>query len=159
MLASHLNPGLVTYIFHCGFRAIGKEYEKCRSRVEKLYKINYIRSRVTKITQDGKGNPVVWFEDTESREINQVTLDLVVLSPALLPSKETRKLAEILGLKIDKYSFIETDPIYPMETTRPGIYACGFCRGPATIPESIVQASAAAARAAELLLPELIGAR
>ncbi len=151
MLASHLNPGLITQIFHTGFRAIGKEFEKCRARGERLYGINYIRSRVTKITQDRKGNPVVWYENTESREINQLAFDLVVLAPALLPSKGTKRLAEILGIKTDRYAFIDTDPIYPMETTRAGIYACGFCRGPADIPDSIAQASAAAARAAEFL--------
>ena len=151
MLAAQLTPGLKAYVFHTGFRAIGKEFEKCRARGEREYKISYIRSRVTKITEDGKGNPIVWYEDTESREIKQLSFDLVVLATSLLPSKGTDKLAELLGIERDKHSFIKTDEVYPADTTRPGIYACGYCRGPADIPESVAQASAAAARAAEFL--------
>jgi heterodisulfide reductase subunit A len=151
MLATTLNPGLTAYIFHTGFRAIGKEFEKCRARGEREFKLNYIRSRVTKITEDGKGNPIVWYEDTESREIKQMPVDLVVLATSYLPSTGTRKVAELLGIETGKHGFVATDDMFAMDSSRPGIYACGYCRGPADIPESVAQASGAAARAAEFL--------
>jgi heterodisulfide reductase subunit A len=61
-------------------------------------------------------------------------------------------LADVLGVELDEYNFVKTDPFSIADTTRPGIFACGYCRGPADIPESVAQASGAAARAAQVAL-------
>jgi heterodisulfide reductase subunit A len=57
-----------------------------------------------------------------------------------------------LGFELDQFGFVKTDPFVPTDTSRPGVVACGCCLGPADIPQSVAQASAAAARAAEIAL-------
>jgi len=61
----------------------------------------------------------------------------------------------VLGIKTDEYGFFRAADliINPVDTTVPGIFACGYCLGPKTgdIPDSIMQGSATAARAAEVL--------
>ncbi len=57
--------------------------------------------------------------------------------------------SSVLGL--DEYGFFEVeDPVSsPVETSKPGVYVCGSCHGPRDIPESVAEASATAAKAAE----------
>ena len=47
----------------------------------------------------------------------------------------------------------------PTDTSRPGIFACGFCNGPCDIPEAVAQAGATAMKAGELVLPEVVAAK
>ena len=78
-------------------------------------------------------------------------VDLAVLATSLIPRPGTADLARILGIEVGSYGFIKTEPFSPMDTTRQGIFAAGCCRGPFDIPESVMQASAAAARAARFV--------
>ncbi|MFB0501177.1 MAG: hypothetical protein ACETVP_01780, partial [Candidatus Bathyarchaeia archaeon] len=58
--------------------------------------------------------------------------------------------------EVDKYGFFKAsdDITSPVDTTAPGIFACGYCLGPKTgdIPDSIMQGSATAARVTEVLM-------
>jgi heterodisulfide reductase subunit A len=76
---------------------------------------------------------------------------MVVLATACVPSASTPKLAELLGLELDENGFFKTDPLAPLDTNRAGIFVCGCAQGPMDIPESVAQASSAAARAAEVV--------
>jgi len=117
-----------------------------------------VRGRVAEITQDEQERPVIWYEDTGSNGTGSpngrkksATVDLAVLAISLAPRRGAKELASLLGIELDEYNFIKTDPFEMSDTTRPGIFACGYCRGPADIPESVAQASGAAARAAEIV--------
>jgi len=60
-------------------------------------------------------------------------------------------LAEILDIEIDNFGFYRTSAEQPLDTTRLGIFVCGCAHGPMDIPESVAQASSAAARAVQIL--------
>jgi heterodisulfide reductase subunit A len=149
MLAVEHDKEAKPYIFYTDFRAVGKGFQKYVKRGEKDYGITYIRSRVGEIEEDKDQNPVVWYEDTKTQRVQKMTLDLVVLSTSLIPYPDAKNLASILGIETDEWNFIKTDPYFPVKTTREGIFACGYCQGPLDIPESVAQASSAAACAAE----------
>ena len=73
---------------------------------------------------------------------------MVVLSSALIPSTTNEKLANVLGIELDKNGFILEDEINnPQATSRKGIYVCGCAKGPRDIPDSVASASAASAKA------------
>jgi heterodisulfide reductase subunit A len=152
MLAKEHDEESESYIFHTDFRVVGKWFQNYKQRGEKDYGIHYIRGRVGEITQDEQENPIVWYEDTMTREVKSLKLDLVVLATGAIASPGVEQLAEILGIELDENRFFKTNPLFPTDTSKPGVYICGFCRGPADIPESVAQASAAAARAAEIAL-------
>jgi len=56
-----------------------------------------------------------------------------------------------LGIELDENGFVKTpdSPSQPLDTTRPGIFACGYVHSPRDIPDSVTQASGAAGRVAE----------
>ncbi|MFQ5869956.1 MAG: hypothetical protein ACE5JC_08655 [Candidatus Zixiibacteriota bacterium] len=151
MLAKEHDPDSVSYIFHTDLRNVGKWFQKYEIRGKEEYGINFIRGRVAEITEDEETNPIVWYEDTNTQEVRNLTVDMVVLATAAMPSKGIKDLAKVLGTTTDEYGFIRTGLPFPTDTSVAGVFACGFCIAPAEIPESVAQASAAASRAAEVV--------
>ena len=151
MLAHEHDPQVESYIFYIDLRAAGKGFQEYIKRGSKEYNITYIKSVVAEIEEDEDGNPIILYEDMETGELKMMTVDLVVLATSLLPRKEVNKLAKVLGTELDEFNFIKTTPFAPLNTTKPGILACGCARGPMDIPNSVAEASGAAAKAAEIL--------
>lgn len=155
MLGREHDPESVSYIFYTDFRNVGKWFQEYEIKGRELYGINYVRGRVAEVQEDKEGNPIVWYEDTRKQEVRTLTVDLVVLATAATAAKGTKELASKLGIELDESNFVRLDPGAPADTSRLGILACGFCKGPCDIPEAVSQAGAAAMRAAELVLPEV----
>jgi len=152
ILANEHDREVHSTIFYTDLRAAGKGFQEYVSRAEREYAVTYVRGRVGEITQDTNEQPIIWYEDAESGEAGSEPVDLAVLAISLVPRRGAKELADLLGVELDEYNFIKTDPFSPMDTSRPGVFACGYCRGPADIPESVTQASGAAARAAEVVM-------
>ena len=151
ILANEHDSEVRSFIFFTDLRAIGKGFREYVGRAEKEYQVTYVRGRVAEIIQDRSQNPIICSENTETGEILRMPVDLAVLATSLIPREGVEKLAQILGVKLDHYRFFQIDPLSPTDTSKPGIFVCGYCAGPADIPESVAQASAAAARAAEVV--------
>ena len=145
------DPEVRSTIYYMDLRATGKAFEQCLDRAKNECGVRYVRARVSEISQDGDLCPILRYEDTQTGGLGQQQpVDLVVLVTGLEARRAAGAMSELLGLELADGSFIETDPFLPTDTTREGVFACGFCRGPADITESVAQGSAAAARAAEL---------
>ena len=129
-------------------RVFGKD-EELVAELKDKYGVKYIRSRVPEVIPE-EGALTVKFENLEKGTIEKLDLDMVVLAVGLLPSKTLSKLAEITGVKTDKYGYIETSLTSPLETSVPGILACGTATAPMKVRESVAQASGAALKAAGL---------
>ncbi len=152
MLAHEHHPGTKSTIFYTDLRAVGKRFQEYVARAKEEYDVAYIRSRPGKIEDTPSGNPIIWYEDTTTGETKAFETELVILCPALIPSRGTQKLAKTLGISLNRYGFVEnTDLFHPPDTSRPGIFACGYVHSPRDIPDSISQASGAAARVAEVM--------
>jgi len=152
MLAYEHDSTVKSYVFYMDLRAAGKGFQEYISRGEREYNITYVRGRVAKITEDSDKNPIVWYEDTHNSKTMMMTTDLAVLATSLMPRSDAEELAKVLGVELDEYKFFKTNPLSPLDTTKPGIFTCGCCREPTDIPESVAQASGAAERAAETIM-------
>jgi heterodisulfide reductase subunit A-like polyferredoxin len=139
------------YIFGMDIRAVGKGFEEYRNRGATEAGIHYVRTRVAEVTEDRDHTPVIWYEDTKERVVRQLPVDLVILSTGCQPSSGMIQLAEILGVELNEFGFFKTASYPPLDTTRPGVFVCGCAQSPMDIPESVAQASSAAARAAQVL--------
>jgi heterodisulfide reductase subunit A len=139
------------YILGMDIRAVGKGFEEYRNRGANEAGIQFIRSRVAEITEEKGHTPVIWYEDTKERVVRQLPVDLVILSTGCQPSAGGIKLAGLLGLELNEFGFFKTTSYPPLDTSRPGIFVCGCAHSPMDIPESVAQASSAAARAAQVL--------
>ncbi len=149
-------PNTIVTIFYIDLRAFGKGFQEFVNRAKSEYGVRFVRSSPGEIKEDPvTKNLAIWYEDTVAGRIENTEFDLVVLSPALVPRTDARELAKIMGAEVDDYGFFKASDILtsPVDTTVPGIFACGYCLGPKTgdIPDSIMQGSATAARVAEIL--------
>ncbi len=153
ILAYEHHPGTKSTIFYIDLRAVGKRFQEYVTRAKEEYNVTYIRSRPGKIDVAQNGNPIVWYEDTTTGETKKFETELVILCQALIPSRGTEELANILGIGLSEHGFVDIPAklFYPLDTTRPGIFACGYVHSPRDIPDSVAQASGAAARAAEVV--------
>jgi heterodisulfide reductase subunit A len=114
--------------------------------------VEYIRSRVAQIEEDDDNRLVFHYEDAATSRPQRMTVDMAVLATSLVPGPGVVALSDVLGLELDEYGFFRTNPFSPTDTTREGVFTCGCCRGPADIPQSVAQASGAAARAAQYVM-------
>ncbi|UCH02490.1 MAG: CoB--CoM heterodisulfide reductase iron-sulfur subunit A family protein [Candidatus Bathyarchaeota archaeon] len=151
LLAREHDPNVQSYIFSMDVRAHGKGFQQYIARGEKEYGIRYVRGRVAKISENLEGNPIIWYEETFGSIVEKMEVDLAVLATSFVPRSDTKELAAVLGVELDHYGFFKTARLAPFDSTRKGIFVCGCCREPVDIPESVAQASGAAAKAAEIV--------
>jgi heterodisulfide reductase subunit A-like polyferredoxin len=147
-------PDTEVYIFYTDIRAFGKGFREFANRAEREWGVNYFRAKPSEIREDPQTKDIsLKYEDTLTGEMKTLLVDLVVLCTALVPPQDNRKLAETLGVEVDKYGFFEVPNLLqtPLDATSPGVFLCGCCQGPKDIPDSIAQAKGAAARAAEFI--------
>lgn len=147
-------PDINSTIFYMDMRATGKNFQEFVIRAEKNYGVRYVRSRPAKVQSSTDGKGILLTYETRGLAGEQVTegFDMLVLCPALVPSKGATQLAKLLKLDLDQDQFLKcTDLRHPVDSSRKGVLLCGFAGAPMDIPESVSQASGVAARVAELL--------
>ncbi|MFX1571125.1 MAG: hydrogenase iron-sulfur subunit [Promethearchaeota archaeon] len=131
-------------IFSMDIRAVGKDFDKYIERAQNEYGVRYFRSRISNIKElDDTKDLLLYFEKEDGTVVNEV-FNLVVLAVGALPHHSTKSLAKKLNIKLNGYDFCKTKPFSPIETSREGIYVCGMFSEPKDIPETVVEASAAA---------------
>jgi heterodisulfide reductase subunit A-like polyferredoxin len=147
----HSDGPLESTIFFMDMRTYGKDFDRYYEQAKSVHGVRFVRSKVYGIEPvDGTGDLSVRFT-TEDGKTKKETFHLVVLSAGLHPPKESKDLAEKLGIDLDRYGFCKSKEFISIDTSREGIFACGAFNGPKDIPETVMQASGAAARASDLL--------
>ncbi|MDO9537799.1 MAG: FAD-dependent oxidoreductase [Thermoplasmata archaeon] len=141
-------------IFFIDMRTFGKGFEAYYNRAKDEYGVRFIRCRISEINEDPITKNLLIKYETENGELIAEEFDLAVLSIGLQPTDGVRKLAGKLGVELNKWGFCKTGEFTPVETTRPGIMACGAFSGPKDIPETVMEASGAAAKAGGLISSE-----
>ena len=138
-------------IFYMDIRAQGKEFDTYYERAKGEHGVRYIRSMISRVSERPKtGNLELTYID-EKGKIKEEEFELVVLSVGLKPSEGALEQAENLGIELNEYGFCATHPFSPLVTSKPGIFVCGPFQSPKDIPETVAQASGAAACSAALL--------
>ena len=139
-------------VFFMDIRTPGKEFERFYDNAREKHGIRFIRSRVHTV------DPVADTDDlqvryvTESGEMVTETFDMIVLSIGMQTSPQVIELAKKLTIDLTEGNFCQTSAFEPVATSRKGIYVCGAFQGPKDIPQSVVDSSAAASAAGEILV-------
>ncbi len=152
IIAKEHVPDAEIHIYIMDLRTFGKGFEEYAKRAEEEYGVVYRRSRVANIFEKPNGNLVIKYE--ENGRSAEEEYDLVVLSTGFEPPEDFKKYAEILGIELNEYGFVLTDSFSPVQTSREGIYVAGVACEPKDIPESVAQASGAAAKASSIIAAE-----
>ncbi|MBU1904442.1 MAG: FAD-dependent oxidoreductase [Proteobacteria bacterium] len=154
ILAREHCPELTSTIFYMDMRAVGKGFQEYVRRAKSQYEVEYIRARPGRVTlNEETRNPVIHYEDTVNREFRAREFDMVILSQALVPSESNISIAKRLGVELDEFGFIAIpeELSNPFGTTKEGVFGCGFCQSPMDVPDSVIRASGAASKVAEIL--------
>ena len=140
----HAHGDLDCAIFNMDIRTFGKDYEKYYLRAKEKENVRFVKARVHTIDEVGeKRNLRIQYVD-EAGALQEEIFDIIVLSVGLQVPESTVDLAKRLDVDLNKYKFAITDTFAPVETSRPGVYACGVFQEPKDIPSSVIEASAAA---------------
>lgn len=145
----HAHADLDTAIFYMDMRTYGKEFEQYYNRA-KEHGVRFIRSRVHSIEPAGECDLRLSYTNEKGEQKEEV-FDMVVLSVGFEVGKATIELAERLGVELNEHHFAVTDGFMPVATSRPGIYVCGTLQAPKDIPQSVMEASGAAAGTSAML--------
>ncbi len=139
------------YQMYIDMRCFGKGYEEFYDRLSEEG-VNFIRGKVAEITEntanEEEGRLIVSCEDTLFGSIIKVPVDMVILSVALEMQPDAETVARLFNISqgADGF-FLEKHPkLDPIATTTDGVFVVGCCQGPKDISDTVVQASAAAAR-------------
>ena len=152
MLCREKYPDTDVYVFYIDVRTPGKNFDEFYRRAVEEYGVHYIKGMVGKVVpQDGKLK--VQASDLLGGQQLHIDADMVVLATAIEPDKSARPLATMLTASMDTNDFFtEAHPkLRPVESPTAGIFLSGACQGPKDIPETVAQASAAAAKVIGLL--------
>ncbi len=140
----HAHGDLDCAIFNMDIRTFGKDYEKYYLRAKEKENVRFIKARVHTIDEVGEQRNLRIQYVNEAGELEEEIFDMIVLSVGLQMPESTADLAKRLDVDLNKYKFAVTDSFAPVETSRPGVYACGVFQEPKDIPSSVTEASAAA---------------
>ncbi|MBE6599478.1 MAG: CoB--CoM heterodisulfide reductase iron-sulfur subunit A family protein, partial [Ruminococcaceae bacterium] len=153
MLTREKYPDTDVYVFYIDVRTPGKSFDEFYRRAVEEYGVHYIKGMVGKVAPQADGSLMVQASDLIANEQLHIKADLVVLAAAIEPDKSARPLATMLTASMDTNDFFtEAHPkLRPVESPTAGIFLSGTCQGPKDIPETVSQASAAAAKVIGLL--------
>jgi heterodisulfide reductase subunit A len=150
-------PDADIYQLYIDMRCPGSGYEEFYVRLQEEG-VNFVRGRAAEITNtaetpEEKDKLIVLCEDTLIRRKRRLPVDMVILSCALEPSEGSAQIGKVLSIskKADGF-FLEKHPkLDPVSTMTDGVFIVGCCQGPKDIPDTVAQASAAAARALAMI--------
>ena len=153
MLIREKYPDTEVYVFYIDVRTPGKNFDEFYRRAVEQYGVHYIKGMVGKVMPRADGKLEVRASDLLLGKQLHIDADMVVLAAAIEPDKTARPLATMLTASMDTNDFFtEAHPkLRPVESPTAGIFLSGMCQGPKDIPETVAQASAAAATAIGLL--------
>jgi heterodisulfide reductase subunit A len=147
------------YEFYFDITAFGKGYAEFYERVQEEG-IIFIRGKGAEVElappsgdQDSGQRLLVRAEETLLGEILEIPVDMVVLSAAMVPAADAEGMAQLFHITRSQDGFfLEAHPkLRPVETAMDGIFLAGTCQAPKDIPDTVAQASAAAAQVVALL--------
>ncbi|MFA5279102.1 MAG: CoB--CoM heterodisulfide reductase iron-sulfur subunit A family protein [Smithellaceae bacterium] len=145
------------YQFYIDIRAAGKGYEEFYNRIIEE-DVKFIRGKVARVAKsvDEPDRLIVEAEDTITGKFIKLPVDMVVLSPAMIPRSNAKDVARLFNLSTDKQGFfMERHPkLAPLSTMSEGVFIAGVCQSPKDIPDTVAQANGAAAEALTIVVKD-----
>ncbi len=154
-----LLPDSEVFIFYIDMRMYGYWENEIYWPAQEQHHVQYVKGLITEVLPKGD-RLLVRGEDTTMGRPMELLMDLVVLSVGMEPSPGTREVARLLGVKQNKYGFIDAVgvPLDPVSTDREGIFACGAAFGPADLEDTVSSAAGAAVKAVGYLRSRSVNA-
>ena len=152
MLVRDHYPDVNVHVFYIDVRTPGKNFDEFYRRAVEEFGVHYIKGMVGKVSEED-GVLKVQASDLLANSQIHMDADMVVLAAAIEPDESARPLATMLTASMDTNDFFTEAhaKLRPVESPTAGVFLSGTCQGPKDIPETVSQASAAAAKVIGLL--------
>jgi heterodisulfide reductase subunit A2 len=139
-------PDTMCYCFYMDLRMFGRGYEELYRSAQEQHNIQFIRGRVSEVSEKSDGSLIVKAEDTLAGRPLRMNVDMLVLMSGMEPGKGTLDTGKLLELEHGKDGFINTaDSFAGRNLTKiPGVFVAGTCSGPMTVSETIENARSSA---------------
>jgi len=148
LVAKEHDPDVDITIYYMDIRTQGKDFDAAQKRAEAIG-IKFVRAGVADVTP-WRNRLQLTYSTLDGKHMFE-PYDMVVLSVGLESPKDSKSIADITGIDLNKYNFCKTELFSPLAASREGVVVAGAFQGPKDIPESVTQASGAAGLAAGLL--------
>ena len=132
-------------VFLMDMRAQGKGFDAFYQRALDRG-VRFIRSRPSAIKEDPLTKDLLISWEDEQGNMRTSEYDMVVLSVGLEPARKAQEAAGRLGIELNRHGFCKLEEFAPLATSREGVFVVGPFGEPKDIPDSVAQASAAAAQ-------------
>ncbi|MBR6524477.1 MAG: CoB--CoM heterodisulfide reductase iron-sulfur subunit A family protein [Clostridia bacterium] len=152
MLIRDKYPDTKVHVFYIDVRTPGKNFDEFYRRAVEQYGVDYIKGMVGKVAKEGD-KLMVRGSDLINNQQVEIAADLVVLATAIEPDPTARSIGTMLTASMDTNDFFTEAhaKLRPVESPTAGIFLSGVAQGPKDVPETVAQASAAAAKVIGLL--------
>ncbi|UCF49046.1 MAG: CoB--CoM heterodisulfide reductase iron-sulfur subunit A family protein [Thermoplasmatales archaeon] len=147
-IAKEANPEIDITIYYMDIRAYGKDFQQYYDHARDLG-VKYVRGRPSSVYENPDKSITIKYKDTLTGKIEESTVDMLVLSTAIMPNKDNKRVGKALGIEVDENGFFKQDSLLtdPIQSSKKGIFLAGCIQGPKDIPDSVSMASGAAAKA------------
>ncbi len=125
-----------------------KFYEQTKGK-----NVDFLRSSDVEVKENGSQLNINYKDENSGKKNLQV--DMVILAPAIEPTVDASKIADVTGISQDDKGFFEEEheKINPVSTSTEGIYIVGCAQGPKNISSTVIQSEAAAGKILSSLIP------
>jgi heterodisulfide reductase subunit A len=144
------------YDFYIDMRCFGEGYEEFYRRCQEEG-THFIRGKAAEITHvaqtpEEQDKLIVIAEDTLLGAVVRIPVDMVILCVAMQAREDARNVGQIFGVNLgaDGFFLEEHPKLGPLNTATDGVFIAGACQSPKDIPDTVSQASGAAAKALSL---------
>ena len=152
MLVREKYPDVKVHVFYIDVRTPGKNFDEFYRRAVEQYDVDYIKGQVGKVSVENGRLHVQGCNLIDNEQVH-IDCDMVVLATAIEPDPTARSIGTMLTASMDTNDFFTEAhaKLRPVESPTAGIFLSGVCQGPKDVPETVAQASAAAAKVIGLL--------
>jgi heterodisulfide reductase subunit A len=146
-------PDSKVFCFYMDMRMGGAHYEELYMESQEKYGVNYIRGKVSEVSENFNGNLVIKSEDTLAGRPLKMEPDMLVLMAGMEASEGSKIVASELGLESGENRFFSCrDNHFASNVSNvPGVFLAGTCTAPMNITETISHARAAVSEVVDYL--------
>ena len=144
------------YDFYIDMRCFGEGYEEFYRRCQEEGTV-FVRGKVAEITDramrpEEDGKLIALAVDTLLGRNIRVPVDMVVLCVAMQARADATDVGRLFGVNLgaDGFFLEEHPKLGPLNTATDGVFLAGACQSPKDIPDTVSQASGAAAKSLSL---------
>lgn len=139
-------PGAEIYCFYMDLRMYGEGYEELYRKAQEKYYVQFIRGRVSEVSENIDHSLLLKAEDTLSGRPLKMNVDMLVLLIGMEPGRGSNDLKQLLKLETMQSGFPEPADVHVSRniTSVRGVFMAGACICPLSVNDTIENARSAA---------------